>query len=51
MYLYRVVCEDGQVRHELLFATKVEANTFAEWGHCCTRNHKIETVPLVVIES
>jgi hypothetical protein len=38
---YRVTCEDGYVRHEGLFATIREVDEFCEWGHCCTRNHKI----------
>lgn len=35
-----VRCEDGGVRHSRPFDTRAEAETFAEWGHCCTRRHE-----------
>jgi hypothetical protein len=49
---YTVICEDGRVRHSGSFASKAEADHFAEWGHCCTRNHTIaatrEPVPVPI---
>lgn len=38
---FTVTCEDGLVRHREPFATRTDAETFAEWGHCCTRRHDI----------
>jgi hypothetical protein len=40
--MFIVRCEDHQVRHPGTFATRQEAKTFAEWGHCCTARHTIE---------
>jgi hypothetical protein len=37
-----VRCEDGMVRHDQPFATRAEADAFAEWGHICTRQHTFE---------
>ena len=41
-----VRCEDGMVRHDAPFATRAEADAFAEWGHICTRQHVLEPVPV-----
>ena len=38
---YEVVCEDGHIRHRDPFDWISDAQHFAEWGHCCTRNHEI----------
>lgn len=38
---FLVVCPDGRVRHEHGFTTRREADLFAEWGHACTRSHRI----------
>lgn len=39
-----VRCEDGQVRAPHPFTTAADAETWAEWGHICTRHHTIEVV-------
>lgn len=39
---YRVICEDGAVRHDTLFDDREDAARFAEWGHICLANHAIE---------
>ena len=39
--MFTVICEDNIVRHDQPFATRAEAQTFAEWGHCCTAKHDI----------
>lgn len=39
-YLWDVICEDGERRHGHGFTTRQAADEFAEWGHCCTRNHR-----------
>jgi hypothetical protein len=41
-----VRCEDGMVRHDAPFATRAEADAFAEWGHICTRQHSFEPAPV-----
>ncbi len=41
---YQVRCEDGAIRHPALFDTPREADVFANWGHCCTNVHAVETV-------
>lgn len=38
---FTVTCEDGQVRHREPFATRAEADTFADQGHACTNQHTI----------
>lgn len=39
---WRVVCEDGEVRHEGTFASMAEADRWAMWGHACTNRHDVE---------
>lgn len=41
---YRVVCEDGAIRHQAHFESRRQAEDFAEWGHVCTNRHEIEVV-------
>lgn len=36
---WRVICEDGVVRHDGDFATRYDAEVWADQGHVCTRNH------------
>jgi len=38
---FTVTCPDGVVRHAAPFPTRGEADHFAEWGHCCIRDHTI----------
>lgn len=38
---FKVVCEDGRVRHAETFATRAEAVRWAEWGHACTSHHRV----------
>lgn len=40
-----VRCQDGMVRHPLPFASRAEADTWAEWAHACTATHVFEEVP------
>lgn len=42
-----VTCPDGSVRHEP-FATRADAEQWAEWGHCCAAGHTFEEVPAAV---
>jgi len=41
---YLVVCEGGETRHPGVFATRRDANHWADHGHCCTATHQIRTV-------
>jgi hypothetical protein len=38
---YVVTCADGRIRHASLFATRAEADHWAEWGHACTNQHAV----------
>lgn len=40
--MYKVTCQDGEVRHEP-FNTREAAVRWAEWGHFCTNNHTIRS--------
>lgn len=42
MSAYIVRCEDGRVRHGEPFERRSDADRWAEWGHACTANHRIE---------
>jgi hypothetical protein len=43
MYRFKVTCQDGVNRHQEegieSFANRMEAATWAEWGHVCTNRH------------
>lgn len=43
-HVFIVRCQDGRVRHEGSFENRLEAATWAEYGHCCTRHHSFERV-------
>lgn len=38
---FLVICEDRVQRHTEPFATRALAADWAEWGHACTRRHRI----------
>lgn len=44
---WTVWCQDGVVRHPAPCATRAEALTFAEWGHCCLAVHTHRIAPTV----
>lgn len=49
--VYRVTCEDGVVRHgPRALRHRQAADEFAEWGHCCTRNHTYALLCEVCLE-
>lgn len=37
--LITVICADGRVRHPAPFGSLGEAQTWANWGHCCLATH------------
>ena len=39
--MFQVKCADGQIRHAQPFATRHDAWSWAEWGHCCLTDHTI----------
>lgn len=43
---YTVICSNGR---EEEFATKSEADQWAQWGHCCLREHSIVAGPVVKV--
>jgi hypothetical protein len=42
---WRVICEDGAVRHHTEFHTRHEAEVWADQGHACTRSHTFVEMP------
>jgi hypothetical protein len=42
---FAVYCQDGVRRHSL-FATRRDADEWAQWGHCCTTKHTTFVVTL-----
>ena len=50
---YRVVCSDGEVRHDELFTCEADAIQFADYGHACLNvdSHEFEPVPVAEYEA
>lgn len=43
----RVKCQDGKVRHNQTFGSLDDAANWADWGHCCTRQHTAERLSVL----